>query len=118
MTLRAIINRRAAVCAVRYQTLFSSGCLGNMVILSLRAESTLLLIRMLFWSILRYFNLNVLPSGVLAETMRRLLFLPWFTVKKLSGRSIISCSKLFLFLGSVFLSCSSLAFLDALLFLS
>ena len=89
------------VCMVLYQPLLSSGSLGVTVIFSFSAESRRLFMPMVLLSILRYFSWNGLPSSVFAETIRRLLFLPCLIFIRVSGNSVISFSKPFLFFGSL-----------------
>ena len=98
------ISPLATTCMVLYQLLFSSGSFGVTSSFTVVAESTFDVIFILLLSMVLYFSLIIFPSFVFADTMSRLLFLPWFTVIVVSGRSVISFSKDFLFFGSSFAS--------------
>ena len=87
-----------------YHFWFSSGSLGFTSSLMVVVVSALDLIFILLLSTVVYFSLNTFPSFVFAETIRRLLFLPWLIVSVVSGMRVISFSKAFLFFGSFFSS--------------
>ena len=105
LTLRTIISTRATVCAVSYHDCFSCGCRGVTVSFSLSAESTLVIMRMLFSPLVLNFNGKRLPSSVRAVTISRFERLLWLMMRVESGMRVISCSKLLRFLGNSLRCC-------------
>ena len=84
---------------VLYHPFSSSGAFGSTFTFNFVAESTLDVIRMVLLSTTLYFKWKAFPSSVLAETIRRFVFLPCFT-------------STYFFLESAFLDLSFLDFLD------
>ena len=84
---------------VLYHPFSSSGAFGSTFTFNFVAESTLDVIRMVLLSNTLYFKWKAFPSSVLAETIRRFVFLPCFT-------------STYFFLESAFLDLSFLDFLD------
>ena len=95
---RTIISRRAADCAGRYHHSFSTG--GRAVTVSLTTAESLLRTVILFGSTTLYLIGYSRPSFVRAVTVRRFDRLLCATVMALSGTSVSSFWKAFLFFGS------------------
>ena len=108
--LRTIMAVRATACMVLYQPWFSSGSFGSTVSFTLVAVSTFEMSFIWLAFTFLYFSFITFPSSVLAVTMSRLLFLPWFTLMMVSGMSTTSFSKARRFLGSAFFCCSAFLF--------
>ena len=89
---------------VLYHPFSSSGAFGSTFTFNFVAESTLDVIRMVLLSNTLYFKWKAFPSSVLAETIRRFVFLPCFTSTYFFFESS--------FLESSFLDLSFLDFLD------
>ena len=108
---------REVNCSALYQFFSSRGSLAMTLTFTFIAESTLFNIRMVLSSLTLYLIGKALPSGYFAETMMRFVLREWFTDITLSGISVISFSKPFLFEGSAFFcACASAsAFVVALL---
>ena len=64
---------------------------------------------MLFSPLVLNFSGKRFPSSVRAKTVSRLLRLLWLMVIEVSGMSVISCSKLFRFLGKLLRCCCAKA---------
>ena len=109
-TLRTIIKARATHCAVLYHFLLSSGSFGVIVSFARIAESVRL--KILTWLSPTFFHFifKAFPCSSLAEKISRFVFLPCDTTIEVSALRVISCSKLFLFLGSAFFFSSSFSF--------
>ena len=84
---------------VLYQAFSSSGAFGSTFTFNFVAESTLEVMRIVLLSNTLYFKWKAFPSSVLAETIRRFVFLPCFT-------------STYFFFESSFLDLSFLDFLD------